>query len=196
MAELPPPPVPGDANVRAYPWLPIHAIDLREDPLVWRSHPEAFRCAIMLWCAAWIRIPAGSLPNDEVFLARLAGLGRDRRKWRRLRDAALAGWELCADGNLYHPRITKHVLDALRGRLCPAQFNRSTISATTRARVYERDGGICRYCDAPLTLEESTIDHVLAVVRGGTDDISNLALACQPCNASKGRKTLQEWRGR
>lgn len=36
-------------------------------------------------------------------------------------------------------------------------------------------------------------DHVLPVHHGGTNDPDNLVLACQPCNCSKGKHTLQEW---
>lgn len=194
--QLPPPPVPADANVRAYPCLPVHAMELRDDPLAWRARAESFRCAILLWCAAWVRIPAGSLPDDDRQLTIICGLGRDVRKWRKLRPEALDGWYPCDDGRLYHPRITNYVLKALSGRIGAARFNRTPISEDVRLRVYERDRGACRYCDTRLTPETSTIDHVLAVVRGGTDSIDNLALACMACNSSKGRKTLEEWRGR
>lgn len=38
-----------------------------------------------------------------------------------------------------------------------------------------------------------TIDHKLAVVRGGGDERSNLCVACKSCNSSKGRKTPEEF---
>lgn len=45
----------------------------------------------------------------------------------------------------------------------------------------------------------ATLDHRIPLSRGGTDDLSNLAMACQSCNASKGPKTPAEftaWRDR
>ncbi|MEX1253322.1 MAG: HNH endonuclease signature motif containing protein [Dehalococcoidia bacterium] len=39
-----------------------------------------------------------------------------------------------------------------------------------RARIIERDGGICHYCRGGAT----TVDHVVAVAHGGTDDESDL----------------------
>jgi hypothetical protein len=33
-------------------------------------------------------------------------------------------------------------------------------------------------------------DHVLPLIQGGTHDISNIQPLCLPCNASKGRKTV------
>lgn len=36
-------------------------------------------------------------------------------------------------------------------------------------------------------------DHILPAELGGDDSLDNLTLACQPCNRSKGHKTLSEW---
>lgn len=47
----------------------------------------------------------------------------------------------------------------------------------------------CEYCNHPAT----TIDHVIPISRGGTGDLQNLVPACQPCNASKGNQTLEEF---
>ena len=55
---------------------------------------------------------------------------------------------------------------------------------TTRERVLERDGHRCRYCGAPAT----HVDHLVPVVRGGTDDPENLAAACPTCNLEKGAR--------
>ena len=41
-----------------------------------------------------------------------------------------------------------------------------------------------RYC---------TIDHLLPVDQGGTDDPLNLVLCCTACNGSKGNRTPEEW---
>lgn len=34
---------------------------------------------------------------------------------------------------------------------------------------------------------------MLPISRGGTNDLDNLVLACQPCNVNKGDKTLDEF---
>lgn len=39
-----------------------------------------------------------------------------------------------------------------------------------------------------------TVDHRLALSRGGTNDPENLQLLCRACNSSKGTRTEQEWR--
>lgn len=49
----------------------------------------------------------------------------------------------------------------------------------------------CFYCEATEKIEA---DHVLPVKRTGCHGISNLVPACRSCNASKGEKTIMEWR--
>lgn len=63
-----------------------------------------------------------------------------------------------------------------------------------RSVVFERDGLSCRYCQTEAGPFE--VDHIIPVVRGGSDDLENLCVACKPCNASKGGRLLTEWRGR
>lgn len=57
------------------------------------------------------------------------------------------------------------------------------VTKRTRFEVLRRDNHTCRYCHSaenPLT-----IDHVLPVALGGTDDPSNLVACCRDCNAGK-----------
>ncbi|MFD5415893.1 RNA-guided endonuclease IscB [Streptomyces nojiriensis] len=49
----------------------------------------------------------------------------------------------------------------------------------------------CAYCDA--TGVPLQIDHVRARSRGGSDRVSNLVLACVPCNQAKGTTPVQEF---
>jgi 5-methylcytosine-specific restriction endonuclease McrA len=49
----------------------------------------------------------------------------------------------------------------------------------------------CAYCgkeDVPLQVE-----HILARTNGGTDRVSNLALACEPCNRKKGTRRIEDF---
>ncbi len=57
--------------------------------------------------------------------------------------------------------------------------------------ILERDGRRCAYCqtkDAPLEIE-----HIVPRSRGGSNRISNLTLACPPCNQRKGNRTAAEY---
>ena len=56
--------------------------------------------------------------------------------------------------------------------------------AALSARILARDGHRCHYCGKPAR----TVDHVLPVAAGGTDDPSNLVAACRRCNARKGSR--------
>jgi hypothetical protein len=60
---------------------------------------------------------------------------------------------------------------------------RKAISRRLRFEILRRDNNTCRYChatDTPLT-----IDHVIPVALGGTDEASNLVAACVDCNSGK-----------
>lgn len=52
--------------------------------------------------------------------------------------------------------------------------------------------GLCAYCSVELG-DSWHVDHMMPLSRGGTDDPVNLALACAPCNLSKGSKTVEEF---
>jgi 5-methylcytosine-specific restriction endonuclease McrA len=63
------------------------------------------------------------------------------------------------------------------------------MNAATRGLVRERAGHRCEYCqthqdDSPLAALH--IEHVRPLKHGGTDDESNLCLACIDCNLQKG----------
>jgi 5-methylcytosine-specific restriction endonuclease McrA len=56
----------------------------------------------------------------------------------------------------------------------------------------ERQGWRCAYCPADISAGWHE-DHVMPIARGGTNWISNIALACQPCNQSKHARDPAEW---
>lgn len=59
------------------------------------------------------------------------------------------------------------------------------VSKRTRYEVLKRDNHTCRYCGGTAPDVRLTVDHVLPVALGGSDDPSNLVAACQDCNAGK-----------
>lgn len=56
--------------------------------------------------------------------------------------------------------------------------------AITR-QVWDRDGWECKRCGGHVDL---TVDHIVPVVAGGTNDFDNLQTLCRPCNSSKGAR--------
>ncbi|MEU9515888.1 HNH endonuclease [Micromonospora sp. NPDC048169] len=59
------------------------------------------------------------------------------------------------------------------------------VSKRVRFEVLRRDNHQCRYCGAAAPDAPLTIDHVVPVALGGSDDPSNLVTACKDCNSGK-----------
>lgn len=57
-------------------------------------------------------------------------------------------------------------------------------------RKWKRQQRRCSYCPALAT----TIDHVVPLLRGGTNFEGNLAPCCLSCNSRKNARFLTEWR--
>lgn len=69
-------------------------------------------------------------------------------------------------------------------------LTREPISSALRWQIYARDAFKCRYCGAsgvPLAL-----DHLIPVLRGGTNEPDNLITSCQSCNSRKGAQWPEE----
>jgi len=63
------------------------------------------------------------------------------------------------------------------------------MDATIKRSVRDRARHRCEYCRLPQAAQPYVtfhIEHVLPRKHGGSDDPSNLALACERCNAFKG----------
>ncbi len=59
-----------------------------------------------------------------------------------------------------------------------------------REYLLEKWGRACAYCGAeyvPLQVE-----HIVAKARGGSNRVTNLTLACEPCNQRKGAKSVEK----
>jgi 5-methylcytosine-specific restriction endonuclease McrA len=54
-------------------------------------------------------------------------------------------------------------------------------------------GGCCAYCARQAKL---TIDHIIPLKQGGSNDISNICLACRRCNFTKNARTPEQWTNR
>lgn len=49
--------------------------------------------------------------------------------------------------------------------------------------LIERDGYQCKNCEGQ---EDLSIDHIIPLSKGGSDDLDNLQILCKSCNSSKG----------
>jgi 5-methylcytosine-specific restriction endonuclease McrA len=50
-----------------------------------------------------------------------------------------------------------------------------------RKQVLDRDYHTCHYCG----LEANTVDHLIPISKGGTDEATNMVAACTQCNSGK-----------
>jgi hypothetical protein len=63
----------------------------------------------------------------------------------------------------------------------------ANISRAVREQVRRRAHYLCEYCHASERWQYSafTMDHIVPLSQGGSNDTNNLALACFPCNRRK-----------
>lgn len=70
---------------------------------------------------------------------------------------------------------------------------------SNKRRLWDEQNGLCFYCKCPMTrgkddhnmdMRRLTVDHVISVKEGGTDDPFNLVGCCRRCNMFKGRGSL------
>ena len=59
--------------------------------------------------------------------------------------------------------------------------------------VYAKYNGHCAICGQPVKFKELTVDHMLPLSQGGTNDMGNLQLSCKECNLTKNRLTMEQF---
>lgn len=112
--DLPPPPVPADSDLRDFPFTPIYRARLFGSSFHARANDAEWRAGVTLWLKSWDQTPAGSLPDDDIELCRLAELARDLKTWKKVKTGALHGWYKCSDGRLYHKVVAEGITEAVQ----------------------------------------------------------------------------------
>jgi hypothetical protein len=61
------------------------------------------------------------------------------------------------------------------------------VTVQQRILVAQRAAGCCEYCfsQARFSPDPFSVEHIVPRAQGGTDELENLALACQGCNNRK-----------
>ena len=54
-----------------------------------------------------------------------------------------------------------------------------------RQRIYRRDKGICQVCGKKISLEETDVDHIIALCLGGDNSDDNFRSLCEDCHKKK-----------
>ena len=120
-AVLHPPPVPPEADLRDFTFMPVDVRRLLTSETWVLGRPEEKVAALNLWCEAWHQVPAGSLPNNDRMLIHLSQAGTG---WPEIREHAMRGWKLHADNRWYHAVITEKVLDSWERKLIQRERSR------------------------------------------------------------------------
>ena len=87
----------------------VDIVHLLHSEFIHLATNEELGAAARLCLHSLFQVPAGSLPNDEIILAKLAGCDHRAKAWQRVRAMALYGWALCSDGRLYHQETARMV---------------------------------------------------------------------------------------
>lgn len=127
---LPTPPIPAGVDLHDFSFTPIFRLQLFRSTFHARATDAEWRAGITLWLRSWDQIPAGSLPDSDVELCRLAELGRDQRTWKKVKKMALHGWYICSDLRLYHRVVAEGVMAAFVRR--KAAVEKGKIGASRR----------------------------------------------------------------
>lgn len=134
MDSLPAPLIPPEVDLRDFQFMPIVIGRLFGSDFHSHATDSEWRAGVTLWLKAWHQLPAGSLPDDDVSLCRLAELGRDLDEWRRIKAGALRGWVKCSDGRLYHRVVCAEALDAWKHKLARVERTRKATEERERRR--------------------------------------------------------------
>ena len=100
------------------------------------------------------------------------------RKCQHLRSKKINpnyGWTEGTISNRETHKLRKERRDLLVKKKLPSQSNE------------------CVYCKTKLTLNNSNLDHIIPLARGGKEDESNYQILCERCNKEKHSKTHQEY---
>ena len=108
---------PADCDLTDFAFMPLDVARLRDSELASNETPEACWAAVQLWAASWHQIPAGSVPNDDKWLAKATGYGRIVKEWMRVREGAMRGWVECTDGRLYHAVVCEKAREAWKAKV-------------------------------------------------------------------------------
>lgn len=104
--------------------------------------------AVVLWAESYRQDPAGTLPDDDPSLARLAGFGRDLPGWQAMRGLVLWGWSAVevrdeadvpvAGGFLGHQVVAQIAATSWRRKSGKVQGRAAAAQATLRSRVKDK----------------------------------------------------------
>ncbi len=112
------------------------------------------------------------------------------KQWAELNRVRLNEiWRSWYHNNLDHAR-KQSLANTHKRRYRARQNGNNTLTWKQIETLFDRQP-YCEYCkESEVKL---TLDHIMPISRGGQNCISNVTIACEHCNFSKGNKLLEEW---
>jgi hypothetical protein len=143
--------------------------------------PHVAGHCLFLWLWSLDNAVEGVLPTSERIIERAAGcVGKPGALVAAM--ARVGMLDRCDDGALaihdwwdyaHLQSAARGEWDAMRSRVAPV--------------IYERDQHQCVYCG---NRDDLTIDHVIPIAFGGSNEAGNLVTACRSCNSRKGTRSV------
>lgn len=65
------------------------------------------------------------------------------------------------------------------------KVKRKSFKTTERTIIYNKNKGRCAICGRFVPFDEFTIDHIIPLSKGGTNELKNLQCTCKVCNLIK-----------
>lgn len=107
---------------------------------------------------------------------------RYQRGWYERNKEKFAKW------NRENARKHKQRRADERARRRARQVGAPEVEKIDRASIIARDQSMCHLCGEFVSPGQMTLDHVVALARGGNHTASNLKVAHRSCNSRKGRR--------
>lgn len=157
-----------------------------DSPQILELNDSEFRFIVSLWCLASSEGNSGTVSFNMTTLRRRImpdhTIDEIENMIEHLKQLDLLAGE---DGEYLIPRWEKHQrpdYDALRNEW------RNMCKSISKI-IFKRDGYKCQYCGSNKQL---TVDHIIPLSKGGTNEIDNLITSCRYCNSKKHDKTPEE----
>ena len=189
MDVVPAPLTPPDADMTGFAYMPLDVQRLRDSDLAAVASDGGFRAAVLGWCVAWQQVPAGSLPDDDVLLARLLGFGRDVASFKAVRVDALRGYVKCSDGRLYHPVVCEKEVEALAKRRSYVSRGKAGSEKRWKSDIVENQG-VAGKVDSSAIAQPCAVDSS-AIAQPCAVDSSAIAGECLSHSNIRERKVRE-----
>ena len=112
---------------------------------------------------------------------------RVRTKKERLRERA----RIKADPELYAKALNAF-RESRNRRRAQQRGSPGHHTASDIRQMYDDQHGLCAYCEVELD-GAFHVEHMTPLSRGGSNDWSNIAIACAECNCRKHTRTAEEY---